>query len=203
MTNAFAVSERNVTHLCRYPIASADMYYEEVNQRDVCVCDDPEKGFRIWGEIPGAGDVTAVGLCHVLLEYAMYCQTWRDSSQAYCHMQQFGEHLGIALAKYLRDSISMAGAANPGSCALECVLESMNAHFTVEQIGPELQFIVAGCPLHETAEQTGLREVELAHWGLNALCQSLVHAIEPDLNVQAPLEVGVDHIFAVMTPVYA
>jgi hypothetical protein len=70
-------------------------------------------------------------------------------------------------------------------------------------MGPDLQFMVAGCPLHETAEQTGLREVELAHYGLNTLCQSLIHAIEPDLNVQAPLEVGVDHIFAVTTPVYA
>jgi len=203
MTNACAVSERNVTHLYRYPIASADMYYEEVNQRDVCVCDDPEKGFRIWGEIPGAGDVTAVGLCHVFLEYAMYCQTWRDPSEACCHMQQFGEQLGIALAKYFRDNIALAGAVNPGSCALECVLESMNAHFTIEQIGPELQFIVAGCPLHETAEQTGLREVELAHCGLNALCQSLIHAIEPTLSVQVPLAVGVEHIFAVTTPIYA
>ena len=79
----------------------------------------------------------------------------------------------------------------------------MNAHFTVEQVGPELRFIVAGCQLQETAEHTGLMEVELAHYGINALCQSLIHAIDPDLVVHVPLEAHVDHIFSVMTPVQA
>lgn len=197
------VSERRVTRLCRYPIASADMYYYEVEQRDVCVRDDPEKGFRIWGEIPDVGATTAIGLCEVFLEYAMYCQTWRDLSQAYHSMQAFGERLGKALARYIQDNPPAAMAANLGACALECVLESMNAHFTVEQVGSELRFIVAGCPLHETAERTSLMEVELAHHGINALCQSLIHAIDPDLVVRAPLEARVDHIFSVMTPVYA
>ena len=197
------VSERRVTRLCRYPIASAGMYYYEVNQRDVCVCDDPKEGFRIWGEIPGGGAVTAVDMCQVFLEYAMYCQTWRDLSQAYRHMQAFGERLGEALARYIQDSAPAERAAHPGACALECVLESMNAHFTVEQVGPELRFIVVGCPLRETAEHTGLTEVELAHYGIDALCQSLIHAIDPDLVVRAPLEARADHIFSVMTPVYA
>jgi len=197
------VSERRVTRLCQYPIASADMYYCEVNQRDVCVCDDPEKGLRIWGEIPSGGTVTAVDLCQIFLEYAMYCQTWRDLSQAYCAMQEFGECLGVALARYIQDSVLIERAANPGAYALESVLKSMNAHFTVEQVGPELRFIVACCQLQETAEHTGLMEVELAHYGINALCQSLIHAIDPDQVVHAPLAARADHIFSVMAPVYA
>ena len=203
MTQVSDMSEQRVAHLCQYPLASADMYYCEVNQREVCVCDDPEKGFRIWGEISGGGAVTAIDLCQVFLEYAMYCQTWRDLSQAYCNMQKFGEHLGVALARYIQDSVPVVRAANPGACALECVLESMNAHFTVEQVGPDLRFVVVGCPLDETAEHTGLREVELAHYGINVLCQSLIHAIDPDLVVHAPLEARADHIFSVMTPTYA
>jgi hypothetical protein len=179
------------------------MYYSEVEQRDVCVCDDPEEGLRIWGEIPDVGAVTAVNLCQVFLEYAMYCQTWRDPSQAYCNMQLFGERLGEALARYLKDNAPIEMVANPGACALECVLESMNAHFTVEQVSSELRFIVAGCPLDETAERTGLREVELAHYGINTLCQRLIYAIDPDLVVRAPLEARADHIFSVMTPVHA
>lgn len=197
------VSEQRITHLCRYCIASADMYYCEVNQRDVCVCDDPEKGLRIWGEIPGERAVTAVDLCQIFLEYAMYCQTWRDWSQAYCNMREFGEYLGVALARYIQDSVPAERAANPGAYALEGVLESMNAHFTIEQVGPELHFNVTGCQLQETAEHTGLMEVELAHYGINALCQSLIHTIDPDLVVHAPLEARADHIFSVMTPVYA
>jgi hypothetical protein len=197
------VSERRATRLCRYPIASAEMYYYEVEQRDVRVCDDPEKGFRIWGEIPDVGATTAIGLCEVFLEYAMYSQTWRDLSQAYHNMQAFGEQLGEALARYIKDNAPAEMTANLGACALECVLESMNAHFTVEQVGSELRFIVVGCPLRETAELTSLMEVQLAHHGINALCQSLIHALSPDLVVRAPLEVRVDHIFSVMTPVYA
>ena len=195
------VSERRVAHLCLYRIASADMYYCEVNQRDVCVCDDPEKGFRIWGEIPGGRAVTAVDLCQIFLEYAMYCQQWRDLSQARCNMQEFGECLGVALAQYIQDSVPVERAVNLGAYALQCVLESMNARFTVKQVGPESCFIVAGCQLRETAEHTGLMEVELAHYGINALCQSLIHAIDPNLVVHVPLEARVDHIFSVMTPV--
>ncbi len=197
------VSERRATRLYRYPIASGDMYYAEVEQRDVCVYDDPVEGLRIWGEIPDVGSVTAVNLCQVFLEYAMYCQTWRSPAQAYYNMQLFGEHLGEALARYLKDNVPTGTVANLGACALECVLESMNAHFTVEQISSELRFIVAGCPLEETAEQIGLKEVELAHYGINTLCQSLVYAIDPDLVVHAPLETRADHIFSVMTPVHA
>ena len=197
------VPERGITRLRRYSIASADMYYCEVNQRDVCVCDDPEKGLRIWGEIPGGRAVTAVGLCQIFLEYAMYCQTWRDESQTCCNMRGFGECLGAALARYIQDNIPLERTTNPGAYALKCVLESMNAHFTVEQVGPELRFIVDGCQLRETADQTGLREVELAHQGINALCQSLIHTLDPELVVRAPLEAHADHIFSVTTTVNA
>ena len=197
------ISERRATRLYRYPIASADMYYSEVEQRDVWVCDDPEKGLRIWGEIPDVGAVTAVDLCQVFLEYAMYCQTLRDLSEAYHSMQVFGEGLGEALARYMKDNAPTEMVANPGACALECVLESMNAHFTVGQVSSDLHFVVTGCPLQETAERIGLREVELAHYGINALCQHLIHAMDPDLVVHAPLETRADHIYSVMTPVHS
>jgi hypothetical protein len=198
------ISDPCATQLFRYPIASADMYYCEVNQRDVYVSDDPEDGFRIWGEIPGGGPVTAIDLCQVFLEYGMYCQTWRDQSQAYRQMTAFGESLGEALAKYLKASTLVDPVANPGACALECVLESMGANFTVEQVDSELYFTIAGCPLRETARRTGLMEVELAHCGINVLCQSLIRAIDPGLLVDTSFEEQADHTLLVMAPpVYA
>jgi len=48
------VSSPPITRIGRYTIASSDMYYSEMGQRDVCVCDDPEKGLRVWGEMPMA-----------------------------------------------------------------------------------------------------------------------------------------------------
>ena len=197
------ISDPCATRLFRYPIASADMYYCEVNQRDVYVSDDPEDGLRIWGEIPGGGPVTAIDLCQIFLEYAMYCQTWRDQSQAHRQMTDFGESLGEALAKYLKANAPVDLVTNPGACALECVLESMGANFTVEQVDAELRFAVASCPLREAARRTGLMEVELAQCGIDALCQSLIRAIDPDLMVYIPPERQVNYTLSVMAPVCA
>jgi hypothetical protein len=118
-------------------------------------------------------------------------------------MRGFGECLGAGLARCIQDHIPLEQTANPVAYALQCVLESMNARFTVEQAGPELRFIVDCCQLQETADQTGLREVELAHQGINALCQSLIHIIDPDLVVHAPLDAHADHTFSVKTPIDA
>lgn len=79
----------HVTQLLNYPIASRDMYYSVVNERTICVCDDPLQGFHIWGEIPGGGISTAVDLCQVFLEYAMTCAAGHDQIQAFRNMDSF------------------------------------------------------------------------------------------------------------------
>ncbi|MDI6694849.1 MAG: hypothetical protein QME21_07385 [Anaerolineales bacterium] len=196
-------SERNAVRLYRYPVASADIYHCEVNQREIFICDDPVRGFRIWGEIPDLGSVSAVNLCQIFLEYAMYCQTWRDSLKARQTMQSFAKDLGIALANYFKNHPAAMLAANIGVCALECILESMDAHFTVEQIGSELNFTVMGCPVLDTARRSGLLEVELAHYGVNMLCQSLIRAIDPNLVIHAPENALAKHIYSIGAPVYA
>lgn len=197
------ISERNAVRLYRYPVASADIYHYEVNQREVFICDDPVRGFRIWGEIPDLDSVSAVNLCQIFLEYAMYCQTWRDAAKARQIMQSFAEDLGEALANYFKNHPTAALATHIGICALECVLESMDARFTIEQVGPELNFIVMGCPVLDTAKRTGLLEVELAHYGINVLCQSLTRAIDPNLVVYAPENTLAKHIYSISAPVYA
>ncbi|MEW6567583.1 MAG: hypothetical protein AB1449_05340 [Chloroflexota bacterium] len=97
----------------------------------------------------------------------------------------------------------MKTAKNLGACALECILEAMNAHFTIEQRGIELRFVLECCPLRLAAERTGLYDVELAHYGINALCQSLVHALEPHSEVFAPANEQADHTFLVVTEAIA
>lgn len=173
--------------LCSYAVASGDMYYAEMEQRDIYAWDDPQRGFRVWGELRGGGPATAVDLCQMLLEYAMYLRSWCREPEARYNMQDFGERLGHALASLLKQSPPVRMDTNPGACALMCVLESMNVQITIEQVGPELHFLLAECPLVEVARRTGLREVELAHAGVNALCQSLAHAIDPGLQITIPL----------------
>lgn len=196
-----ATYQTKPTLICRYPIASSDMYYTEVGQRDVFVQDDLLHGFQVWGELTGAGEETSISLCEIFLEYAMLCQTGYEENQAYGMMESFGSGLGQAVAMYMLDHIFLDGFPNPGVCALECVLETLKVDFTVHQIGPELRFIICDCPFEKTAAQTGLPQTELAHVGLNAMCQGLLYVIQPELPVASPVDERYDHIFAINTEI--
>ncbi len=191
----------NAKMICRYPIASGDMYYSEVGQRDVFVCDDLLHGFQIWGELTGGGEETAIPLCEIFLEYAMLCQTGYEENEAYARMESFGSGLGQAVAMYMLDTVFLDGFPNPGVCALECVLETLKVNFTIHQIGPELRFIICDCPFERTAAQTGLPQSELAHVGLNGMCQGLLKLIQPELPVASPVDERYDHIFAIDTAI--
>lgn len=199
MPNSLMQPQR--TRLYRYAIASSDMYYTELAQRDVYVEDDPVKGFRIWGEVGSLGPDSAIDLCQMFLEQALYYRSWCRMDEARYHMRDFGERLGLALARFLQQHPPADVINNPGACALLYVWESMKVQITVEQVGPELRFIFAECPLYDTAERTGLREVELALEAVNSLCQSLIHTIDPHLSVCMPLQVGEHTVFSVTAAV--
>jgi hypothetical protein len=175
------------------------MYYNEEGQRDVFVRDDPLHGFQIWGQLTGNGEETSIPFCEIFLEYAMFCQTSFDEANAYALMESFGSGMGQAVAVYMLDNIFMAGFPNPGVCALECLLETLHVNFTIHQLGPELRFIICDCPFDKTAGQTGLPQSELAHVGLNAMCQGLLKVIQPELPVASPVDERYDHIFAIDT----
>ncbi len=191
----------NATLICRYPIASSDMYYNEMGQRDVYVLDDLLYGFQIWGELTVGGEDTGINLCEIFLEYAMFCQTSYAEDRAYGIMESFGSGLGQAVAYYMLDITFLNGFPNPGVCALECILETLHVDFTIHQIGPELRFILCDCPFDKIAGQTGLPQSELAHVGLNAMCQGVLHVIQPELPVASPVDDRYDHIFAIDTQV--
>jgi formate transporter len=193
-------SNSSVTCIGSYKIASADMYYSEMGQRDVFVRDDPEKGFCIWGELSLGGATTTVELCQVFLEYGLFCQACGDEEQACNTMRSFGEHLGVMLAKYLKNTPLLKDATEPGAFVLESVLEAIHAHLNVEHIGPELRFIIAGCPLVDAAARTGLGEVELAQFGFNVMCQLLIHAIDPNLLLHVTRGGEGGEIFTIIKP---
>ena len=192
------VSKPHIKRIGRYAIASADMYYSEMGQRNMFVCDDPEKGLHIWGEMSVDGDNTSIDLCQIFLEYALFCQTARDIERSYNEMRSFGERLGEMLAEYIKDTPFFRVVSDPGACALEGVLEAVHAHLSIEHVGPELRFIVAGCPLLDASERTGLRETELAQFGFNVMCQSLIHNIDPHLLLDVLRGSGTGQIFTIL-----
>jgi hypothetical protein len=186
-----------VSRIYRYLIASSDMYYTELEQRDIFVQDDPDKGFEIWGEIAGAGKTTSIGLCQMFLEYGMYCRSWGSLSESTFHMRTFGENIGTALANFIQETPPAEMDQNPGICTLMCLWESLKIQFTVEHVGSEMHFLFANCPLEEIARQTGMLDVDLALYGVNALCQTLIHTIDPYLEILTPLESRPDFVFSV------
>ncbi|MFN2176428.1 MAG: formate transporter FocA [Anaerolineales bacterium] len=190
-------SSETVTKLYRYFIASADMYYGAVGERDVFVSIDQEGVLRIWGEMHDGGSQTEINLCEVFLEYGMYCRTWQEMTESYNVMKGFGEFLGDALAKFMKENIKFDSTENPGACALECVLESLNAQISIEQIGSKLSFMIADCPIHETAKRTGLREEDLALFGFNVMVQTLINSIDPKVTLSIPEEIQSNQTYSI------
>lgn len=190
-------TEQQVNRLYRYFLASADTYYAAVGERDVCVSINPQGELRIWGEMHGAGTNSAINLCEVFLEYGMYCHTWKDSQEATNVMRGFGEFIGDSLANYMKTNIKFDSTKNPGACALECILESINAQINIEQVGPDLSFIIADCPIQEVAQRTGLRDVELAYYGFNVMVQSLLHSIDPGISLNLPSNASSKQVYSI------
>lgn len=190
------------TLLGSFAIASADMFYSEVAQRDIYMRDDPETGFHIWGQIEGGGTSEA-DLGEVLLEYAMSAVAVGNLPQAFRQIDGFGRKLGERLAIHIMQSTPAENTVSRAACALECVLEALGVEFVVEHDGDELSYTLAHCPLCDTSDRSGLSHVEVAHHGLSALCHSLIHSLDPDLRVKLPRKPSMDTIFTMtLNPVH-
>lgn len=169
--------------LYRYAIASADMYYAELEQRDVFIGSDDDGRVRIWAETVHGGPSTRVELCRIFLEYAMYCATSFGAAEAHYQMQSFGEHLGRRLSGYLRLNPGLLPSKNPALGALECLFGTIRARFFEDYAKSGVRFVVTDCPLEDAAKRSGIPNVELARHGINAMCQSLCLGMNPQAVV--------------------
>ena len=200
MANQFAPSP--VKHIGRYVIASADMYYSEEEKRDIFVYDDLVHGLKIWGETPDSGTASPINLCQIFLEYGLFCQTLHTGEESYTEMRTFGEDFGAKLAEYIQNTVLLRDTLDPGACALESILEAIHAHLTIEHIGPELRLVVAGCPLLDASQNTGLTEIELAQFGFNVMCQRVIQVIDPDLVLNVPIGNDRGQVFTLIKPTH-
>ena len=196
-------SESHTAHLFRYPIASADMYYTEWGTRDVFLTMDDQGNFRIQGELVGGGASTAIELCQVFLEYAMNCSTWSNSDESLYYMQEFAQCMGRTAGEFLQDSSCIFQCANPTDLVLEHFFQMMNAHITIKYSGTVEHLTVLDCPLENTAACSGLRNIELAHYGINRMCQSMIQAINPQVTIKTSPTVHPEFIFSVLKPAFA
>jgi hypothetical protein len=163
------------------------MCYTAVNERAVYLQGAPEAGFSLYGQMLGGSQAYSVNLAEALLEFAMAWTAPGDVSEARRQMQIFGRRLGEALADQRTQAGSVNGVLGRAADALEDVFRSLNASFARRQTEGQLRYQLDPNPLHVAAQATGLeREAELAQYALNAICQSVVGALAPDLRIQLP-----------------
>ncbi len=172
-------------HLFRYVLASADMYYAELEQRDIFIGVDASGHARIWAETVNGGRATKIELCRVFLEYAMYCASSFGPAEAQYQMQGFGDRLGHQLAAYLRRNPGLVTSQNAALGALECVFGTLGARYFEDYAEAGVRFLVTDCPLEEAAKRSGLTNVELAKHGVNAMCKTMCVGMNPQVVVSA------------------
>ena len=195
--------EPHVTRLLSYVLASADMYYAEMERRDIFLSCDKQGKFCIWGKTADGEPSTRIDLFQIFLEYALYCCSWASVEDILCNMQGFGERLGRSLAKQLENDIQLSLSYKSACQVLKNIFETVDTHPSVETVDAGARVIVTDYPLEKAAKRSGLWNVELARAGINSMCQSLIRCLNPSFVVSASSGAHSEFTFTILTPSYA
>jgi len=176
-----------------YALASADLRYIEIGEREIYLRSDPDKGLVFQGEIAGCGPDCYVDLSEILLEYAMSCEGCSRPELASEMLNHFGDHLGqVYVEKTIQDTEKL-DRVDKISSAINCILNSMDAKFIEDNQANHLEYSLECCPLSECAKDIGLnRSVEMAYLSFLALCNSLITKLAPGWSLVHPSAVEID-----------
>jgi hypothetical protein len=175
--------------LITYVVASGDMRYIEINQRNLFLRRDPNLGPILRGELPGCGAGCYADLSQVLLEYAMTCEGCKSPQEACEYVAGFARRLGVLLAQQLSAEYAALPAQDRLPACIEVLLKSMVVPYTSQRSPQRLAYSLEYCPLCETGSNSGMqRELVMARYGFAALCASLVAALFPTWKVVTPSE---------------
>ncbi len=176
---AVSGADARAAKLCQYSVASGDMYFAELEQRDVLVGQDNAGHIRIWGQQASSASSARIGLCRILLESALYYSSWCNASEARYHMENFGERLGRGLAAYMKANPELVSQDDPTIRALEQIFTAIGAEFAEDHLDAGVRFLVSHCPIEDAARRSGLPYGELGRHGLNAMCRRLIYEMNP------------------------
>ena len=173
--------------LLSYKIASSNMRYIEINEREVYLRHDPQLGPILQGEVPLCGPDCNANLGQMLLEYTMSCEDCRDQAMTAKLVDQFGDRLGEQLMARLYGSIQVAPDIDHVSETMDIILNSMGVAFQKDRKADHLRYDLAHCPIHEAARNSGLNLwVATAHRAFVALCNYIVHVLAPEWTLVQP-----------------
>jgi hypothetical protein len=175
------------SRLLSYLIASGDMRYIPVNEREVYLRATPDQGLRIQGEIPGCGSDCNINLSQVLFEYAVSCEDCKDHITSAESEKRFGQHLGQVFAAQLK----VLGEDRPSAIRLEeamtIILRSMDVHFSLDDDGNSMRFKVSECPITKAANEPGYSlRLPVVHLGFAALCESVAGELASGWTMVGP-----------------
>lgn len=173
-----------------YTLASADLRYIEIGEREIYLRREPGGILVFRGELVGRGPESYINLSEILLEYAMSCEGCSRAELATEMLFHFGEHLGKIYADYAVRETRALSQAEMISEAMTCILNSMEAKFTEEQQANSINYSLDCCPLSECAQDTGLnRSVEMAYLSLLAIIKSILERLAADWTLVRPSSV--------------
>lgn len=185
-----ASSEAQEERLLSYVIASSNMRYIEVNERDVYLRQDPQLGLILRGEVPHCGPGCNANLSQMLLEYTMSCEDCRDQATKVRYTEQFGHNLGQKLLARLNGAAAAETGLDRLSLVLDVILNSLGAAFQKELAADRLRYELAHCPIHEAARDSGQNLwVAPAHRAFVVLCRHIIEALAPGYMLAQPAEV--------------
>lgn len=183
--------------LCSYYIGSGDMYYSVEEKRTIFISGDAQNGFRIWGQLVDIENAPTVGLDLLLLEEVMTCEVPGHLNESEKLGDAFAVHLGRAVAKHIIERTPGETANTRADLSLQCILYSLNATWSTQDINGGKQYQLDHCSLCAAAKRSGIQKVELGHHTLHTLLQSMAYTIDPRLTVHQPANHHAEHIFAI------
>jgi hypothetical protein len=175
------------TPLCTCVIASSDMWYGEINQREIVLVDDPAVGWVVRGEIPGCGPTCHADLCQVLLEACLGCERCSRKAPDERSVQCFGEQLGLRLGEQFALLFAGRSPVERLTAAIRCIFHSMSIPFEAQIGAQAIQYTLPECPILATAVESGYKvEVRLARLAFATLLQAVTDSLAPGWSLKLP-----------------
>jgi hypothetical protein len=173
--------------LLSYTIASGDMRYIEISERDVFLRGDIQLGLVIRGKVSGCGPDCDVDLSHILLEQAMTCSGCKDPIIAFETAQQFGRRLGRKVASRLGQDLERITGCDQLCNSFEIILKSMGALYTHECNESVLKFNLDVSPLSVAAKKHGFTQwTHMARNTFIAMCEAIAQTLQPTWTIERP-----------------
>ena len=190
--------------ILNFPLASGNMYYEVEEEMRLYLDGDCQSGFRLRGGVPSLGEISTVNFAEILLDFALAWNVPGDEEELYRQAKYFGSKIGEFLVNYLEQEMPERLSEMPLQridCAVQCILNSMDASFSVETHKNKYIYRFDCCPIIRVALAKGLFfEEEQAHMVLKAVCESCIQKIDPSIKVEFQRGDYAHHVIQVFSP---